>query len=58
VHELVSEDAGYGYRPRREALDERGLGGQIAHRGEPAPIQVGRRWVVDRTTAGKDLERP
>jgi hypothetical protein len=25
--------------------------GQIAHRGEPAPIQVGRRWVVERTNS-------
>ena len=45
----VHLDAGYDYRPCREALDERGLAGQIASRGEPAPIQVGRRWVVERT---------
>ena len=45
----VHLDAGYDYRPCRDALDERGLRGQIAHRGEPAPIQVGRRWVVERT---------
>jgi transposase len=45
----VHLDAGYDYRPCREALDERGLLGEIAHRGEPAPIQVGRRWVVERT---------
>ncbi|MDP5185099.1 IS5 family transposase [Blastococcus sp. BMG 814] len=44
-------DAGYDYRPCREALDERGLLGQIAHRGEPAPIQVGKRWVVERTNS-------
>ena len=44
-------DAGYDYRPCREALDERGLLGQIAHRGEPAPIQVGQRWVVERTNS-------
>ena len=42
-------DAGYDYRPCRE--DERGLLGQIAHRGEPAPIQVGQRWVVERTNS-------
>jgi transposase len=47
----VHLDAGYDYRPCREALDERGLLGQIAHRGEPAPIQVGRRWVVERTNS-------
>jgi transposase len=47
----VHLDAGYDYRPCREALDERGLLGQIAHRGTPAPIQVGRRWVVERTNS-------
>jgi transposase len=47
----VHLDAGYDYRPCREALDQRGLTGQIAHRGEPAPIQVGRRWVVERTNS-------
>lgn len=39
----VHLDAGYDYRPCREALDQRGLRGQIAHRGEPAPIQAGGR---------------
>jgi len=47
----VHLDAGYDYRPCREALDERGLHAQIAHRGEPAPIQVGNRWVVERTNS-------
>ena len=47
----VHLDAGYDYRPCRDVLDERGLLGQIAHRGEPAPIQVGRRWVVERTNS-------
>jgi IS5 family transposase len=47
----VHLDAGYDYRPCREALDERGLRGEIAHRGTPAPIQVGRRWVVERTNS-------
>jgi transposase len=45
----VHLDAGYDDRPCREALDERGLRGDIASRGTPAPIQVGRRWVVERT---------
>jgi transposase len=45
----VHLDAGYDYRPCREALDERGLRGEIASRGTPAPIQVGKRWVVERT---------
>jgi len=47
----VHLDAGYDYRPCREALEERGLEGEIAHRGTPAPIQVGRRWVVERTNS-------
>jgi transposase len=47
----VHLDAGYDYRPCREELDQRGLHGQIAHRGEPAPIQVGNRWVVERTNS-------
>jgi transposase len=47
----VHLDAGYDYRPCREALEERGLRGQIAHRGTSAPIQVGRRWVVERTNS-------
>lgn len=47
----VHLDAGYDYRPCREELDDRGLHGQIAHRGEPALIQVGRRWVVERTNS-------
>jgi transposase len=47
----VHPDAGYDHRPARQALVDRGLHGQIAHRGAPAPIQVGRRWVVERTHA-------
>jgi transposase len=47
----VHLDAGYDYRPCREALDDRGMLGQIAHRGEPAPIQVGRRWVIERANS-------
>jgi hypothetical protein len=27
------------------------LHGQIAHRGQPAPIQASRRWVVERTNS-------
>jgi hypothetical protein len=51
VDPTVHLDAGYDYRPCREALDERGLLGQIAHRGQPAPLQVGKRWVVERTNS-------
>src|SRR3954467_7643983 len=47
----VHLDAGYDHRPARQALADRDLLGQIADRGAPAPIQVGRRWVVERTHA-------
>lgn len=39
----VHLDRGYDYQVVREVLAERGLLGQIAQRGMPAPIQVGRR---------------
>jgi hypothetical protein len=44
-------DAGYDYQPCRQILAERGMVGEIAARGVPAPIQVGRRWVIERTHA-------
>ncbi len=33
-------------------LDALGFVGDIARTGVPAPIQAGRRWVVERTQAG------
>jgi transposase len=48
---VVHLDAGYDYQPCRQVLAERGMVGQIATRGVPAPIQVGRRWVIERTHA-------
>ena len=48
---VVHLDAGYDYQPCRQVLTERGMVGQIATRGLPAPIQVGRRWVIERTHA-------
>jgi transposase len=47
----VHLDAGYDYQSCREVLAERGMEGQIATRGLPAPIQAGRRWVIERTHA-------
>jgi transposase len=44
-------DAGYDYQPCRRLLAEREMVGQIATRGIPAPIQAGRRWVIERTHA-------
>ena len=48
---LVHLDAGYDYQPCRQVLAARGMVGQIATRGVPAPIQAGRRWVIERTHA-------
>jgi transposase len=47
----VHLDAGYDYQPCRQVLAERGMAAQIATRGQPASIQVGRRWPVERTHA-------
>lgn len=44
-------DAGYDYQLCREELARRGMLGRIATRGVPAPIQVGRRWTVERSHA-------
>jgi transposase len=48
---VVHLDAGYDYQPCRQILTKRGMVGQIATRGIPAPIQTGRRWVIERTHA-------
>ena len=48
---VVHLDAGYDYQTCRQVLAARGLVGEIATRGLPAPIQAGRRWVVERTHA-------
>jgi transposase len=48
---MVHLDAGYDYQPCRQVLADHGLVGEIATRGLPAPIQVGRRWVIERTHA-------
>jgi transposase len=47
----VHLDVGYDYQPCRQVLADRGMAGQIATRGLPAPIQAGRRWPVERTHA-------
>jgi transposase len=48
---VVHLDAGYDYQPCRQVLAERGMVGQIATRGIPAPVQAGHRWVIERTHA-------
>lgn len=47
----VHLDAGYDSAPTRTLLAEHGYAAMIARRGVPAPIQVGTRWVVERTHA-------
>jgi hypothetical protein len=44
-------DAGYDYQTCRQVLAARGMAGQIATRGRPAPVQATRRWPVERTHA-------
>jgi len=48
---VVHLDAGYDYQPCRQALAEHSMASQIATRGKPAPVQVARRWPVERTHA-------
>jgi IS5 family transposase len=48
---VVHLDAGYDCKLCRQALANRGMAGQIAARGAPAPIQVSHRWVIERTHA-------
>jgi transposase len=48
---VVHLDAGYDYQTCRTVLAERGMAGQIATRGVPAPVQATRRWPVERTHA-------
>ncbi|MFH9352911.1 IS5 family transposase [Kitasatospora sp. NPDC017646] len=47
----VHLDAGYDSAGTRSELNGRGLHGQIAHKGEKAPIQASQRWHVERTHA-------
>jgi transposase len=48
---VVHLDAGYDSQPCRQVLAERGMVGQVATRGIPAPVQADRRWVIERTHA-------
>ena len=45
----VHLDAGYDSGKTRDTLADRGLSGEIARKGEKAPIQAGQRWHVERT---------
>lgn len=44
-------DAAYDSGPTRQLLNDLGLEGEIARKGIPSPIQVGKRWVVERTNS-------
>lgn len=47
----VHLDRGYDSARTRAVLADLGLRGQIAAKGIPAPVQAGKRWVVERTHA-------
>src|SRR5262245_52262638 len=47
----VHLDRGYDSHTTCQLLAERGMTGQIAAKGTPAPIQASRRWPVERTHA-------
>jgi hypothetical protein len=47
----VHLDRGYDSFVTRGRLKERGLNAQIAKKGQPAPLQAGQRWVVERTNS-------
>jgi transposase len=47
----VHLDRGYDSRLTRERLMERGLRAEIAKKGQPAPLQAGQRWMVERTNS-------
>jgi transposase len=47
----VHLDAGYDSQKTRDELADRDMIGEIAHKGDKAPIQAGQRWHVERTNA-------
>ena len=51
VEVTVHLDAGYDSKGTRDLLAARNLHGEIAHKGDKAPIQAGQRWHVERTNA-------
>jgi transposase len=51
IQPTVHLDRGYDSGKTRRLLTERGMTGQIAERGQPAPVQASRRWPVERTNA-------
>jgi hypothetical protein len=47
----VHPDRGYDSGVSRERLKDRGLIGEIAEKGKPAPPAATKRWVVERTNS-------
>ena len=47
----VHLDAGYDSGKTRDELKSRSMNGEIAHKGDKAPIQAGQRWHVERTNS-------
>ena len=47
----VHLDRGYDSFVTRERLEERGMKAEIAKKGQPAPLQAGQRWMVERTNS-------
>jgi hypothetical protein len=47
----VHLDRGYDTHVTRALLDALGFTGEIARKGIPAPVQAGKRWVVERLHA-------
>ena len=47
----VHLDRGYDSNVTRERLKDRGLIAEIAEKGKPAPLQAGKRWMVERTNS-------
>lgn len=47
----VHLDRGYDSGVTRALLDGLGVAGEIARKGVPAPVQAGKRWMVERTHA-------
>jgi transposase len=50
-HITVHLDAGYDSIKTRDTLAGRQISGEIAHKGDKAPIQAGQRWHIERTNA-------
>jgi len=44
-------DRGYDSSLTRERLEELNLIGEVSKKGQPAPLQAGQRWVVERTNS-------